>query len=29
MYNKNVSEKIIALSAQLEQAADENAFLTV
>ena len=26
MYNKNVSEKIIALSAQLEQAADENAF---
>jgi hypothetical protein len=26
MYNKNVSEKIIALSAQLEKAADENAF---
>ncbi len=26
MYNKNVSEKIIALSAQLEQAADEHAF---
>lgn len=26
MYNKNVSEKIIALSAQLEQAADENGF---
>lgn len=26
MYNKNVSEKIIALSAQLEQAADENEF---
>lgn len=26
MYNKNVSEKIIVLSAQLEQAADENAF---
>ncbi len=26
MYNKNVSEKIIALSRQLEQAADENAF---
>lgn len=26
MYNKNVSEKIIALSAQLEQAADEDAF---
>ena len=26
MYNKNVSEKIIALSRKLEQAADENAF---
>ncbi len=26
MYNKNVSEKIVALSAQLEQALDENAF---
>lgn len=26
MYNKNVSEKIIALSRRLEQAADENAF---
>ncbi|MCI8974250.1 MAG: ATP-binding protein [Lachnospiraceae bacterium] len=26
MYNKNVSEKIIALSAQLEQVADEHAF---
>lgn len=26
MYNKNVSEKIIALSAQLENAADENEF---
>ncbi len=26
MYNKNVSEKIIVLSAQLEQAADEHAF---
>ena len=26
MYNKNVSERIIALSAQLEQAPDENAF---
>ncbi len=26
MYNKNVSEKIIALSAELETAADENAF---
>lgn len=26
MYNKNVSERIIALSAQLEQASDENAF---
>ncbi len=26
MYNKNVSEKIIALSAQLEQAADEHVF---
>lgn len=26
MYNKNVSEKIIALSAQLEDAADEDAF---
>lgn len=26
MYNKNVSEKIIALSAQLEKAADENEF---
>lgn len=26
MYNKNVSEKIIALSAQLEQAEDENEF---
>ncbi len=26
MYNKNVSEKIIALSTQLEQAADEHAF---
>ena len=26
MYNKNVSERIIALSAQLEQATDENAF---
>lgn len=26
MYNKNVSEKIIALSARLEQAADENEF---
>lgn len=26
MYNKNVSEKIIALSAELEKAADENGF---
>ena len=26
MYNKNVSEKIIALSAELEMAADENEF---